>query len=117
MTPEEVFARLRDIHMPEIPSTAVAGMDPRPLMIFGGVIAALVAARIWSRLRRAQAQLRSVDSSSPPATQRDQIAGLFRSVPSRAPRSPVPQDFFAPPWRLTTMHIEELKAWARDRLR
>ncbi len=116
MTPEEVFARLRDVHVPEVQSATGSGLDPRPLVVFGILVSVMFAFRFWMRWREKKSQLEQIDTSLPPAVQRDQIARVLRRAPRRNGAPAPPAAFFAPPSRLTARDVADLRQWARRRL-
>lgn len=116
MTPEEVFAQLRDVHVPEVQTAAGSGLDLRPLFAFGILASAMIAFRFWMRWRRKKSLLEQIDTSLPPAVQRDQIARALRHATRRNDASPPPPAFFAPPSRLTDRDVADLRQWARRRM-
>lgn len=117
MTPQEVFAQLRDLHTPEVAGGVGTGFDYWPLLIFAACVAVLAGLGQWRRWRRQRARFAGLDPAQPPAAQRDQIARLMQSNPRRKTGSPVPAAFFAPPAQVTAEDAEQLQNWARQRLR
>ena len=116
MTPEEVFAQLRDIHTPATQKTLGYGLDPWPLLVFTFLVMAIFGVRFWMRWRHRRNRLAGIDSSLPPGAQRDQIARILSTAPRRHGKHPIPSAYFAPPSRLTTGDAAELRRWARRRL-
>ena len=117
MTPEEVFARLRDIHVPDTTAVSDTGMAPEPVLVFAALVAAIFAIRAVRQSRRAAARLAAVSPALEPAEQRDRIARVLRTAPRRKNADAVPPAFFAPPSRLNARDAETIRAWARRRLR
>lgn len=120
MTPDEVFAQLRDIHMPEtVAATASgqwSGLDPRPLVAFALILAlviALPALGRWHRHRKLKADVDQL-AQSPPPEQRDRLALLARTLP-RTRQTP-PSGFFTPPDRIGTAEVETLRHWVKERI-
>ncbi|MEL7467802.1 MAG: hypothetical protein AAFN27_05050 [Pseudomonadota bacterium] len=117
MTPEEVFAQLRDVHLPDVQSATVTGLDMRPLVFFAASVLLIGAIRYWVQRRRRSRQLDAVAPGLPPAAQRDEIARVLRKALPRKAAQPAPRAFFAPPSQLTAQDASEMKTWARRRLR
>lgn len=115
MTPEEVFAQLRDLHRPDVDTAIGYGFDLRPVLIFGVMIVAIAGFRAWVRWRRSRARFNQVDASLSPAEQRDQIAQILSDSPRRVVRTSIPPAFFAPPPRVSAEDAEELRRWAQQR--
>ena len=67
MTPEEVFAQLRDIHTPATQKTIGYGLDPWPLLVFAFLVLAIFGIRFWMRWRHRRTRLAGIDPSLPPA--------------------------------------------------
>ncbi len=117
MTPEEVFAQLRDIHAPEAVAKAVEAFDFRPLLVFAAILAvALIARRLMAVMGRRKA-LGAVDPSAPPAQQRDAMLQMLARTPLRPHTEPAPKAFFDPPDAITDQDVTELRRWAGRRLR
>ncbi len=116
MTPEEVFAQLRDVHLPEANVIEASGLDVRPLIVFAVLLSVFVVVRVWSRLRSAKRRFNKVSNSSPPAEQRDQIVQAVRSGPTRKAASAVPPAFFTPPSAISAGDVDTLRKWARRRV-
>ncbi|MEM7686381.1 MAG: hypothetical protein ACFB03_18775 [Paracoccaceae bacterium] len=117
MTPEEVFAQLRDVHLPDVQSATVSGLDVRPLAIFAASVLLIAGVRYWVQRRRRSRQLDAVAPGMPPAAQRDEIARILRKALPRKAAQPAPKAFFAPPSQITIQDASEMKTWARRRLR
>jgi hypothetical protein len=117
VTPDEVFRQLRDIHLPDVARTTQTDIDPRPLIIFAVLVLALAGLRLWARRRRAAARLRQINPSLPVATQRDQIVRILRDEASGRAIQTVPASAFRRPSEVTASDVDDLRTWARRRLR
>ena len=116
MTPEEVFEQLRDVHLPRVDSAVVAGLDPRPLVIFAVAVAGLWLVRQILRRRTAVAGLKT-DPATMPSDQRDQIVRAMRRRARRKDAAPVPQAAFVEPEQVSRDDVRDLRRWASRRLR
>lgn len=119
MTPEEVFARLRDIHAPEAAMVPAPSYDPRALLIFAAALAGFLIARAALRRLRAARALRCVDPRAPAADQRDALLRLLarRRREARPPgRDPPPDAAFARPDSLSADGVAELRRWVGRRI-
>jgi len=117
VTPEEVFAQLRDVHRPNVDPVLGAGLDLRPLVIFGACVVIVIGLRAVMRWQRNNARLGQVNAAQPPAEQRDHIAKIVRKGRRRRVRTPVPAAFFVPPSKVTVEDAADLRRWARQRLK
>ena len=117
MTPEEVFAQLRDIHAPEAAAKASAGYDFRPLIGFAIILALVIAMRLVFASMRARRALAQVDATAAPADQRDALVRLLATSPRRLSRAPPPESMFNPPDAVTDKDVSDLRQWADRRLR
>lgn len=116
MTPEEVFAQLRDIHSPAIEAVANASFDVRPLIAFAIFLAGvLIIRRVLADGRRKTALAR-IDPSSDPAAQRDALAKLATTTTRPQNGDTPPDALFDPPEALTQKAIADLRNWVRRRL-
>ncbi len=117
MTPEEVFAQLRDIHLPERVTTLATSFDFRPILAF----AALLALVLFVRRIRAKSQvhvlLARADAAAGPAAQRDALAALLAASPKPGSAEPPPQSLFDPPEDLTAEAVADLRQWVGNRIR
>lgn len=115
MTPEEVFAQLRDIHSPAIEAAAAGSLDLRPLIVFAVFAAGVLLVRQVLAVARRKSALARVDQSADPADQRDALAKLAATTPSRN-SDPAPDALFDPPEKLTRQAVADLRRWVRRRL-
>lgn len=116
MTPEEVFAQLRDIHSPPIDVAANASFDLRPLVAFALFLACALIARRLVADRRRKAALARIDPSADPATQRDALTKLAATAPCPPNGDAPPDALFDPPEALTRNAVADLRDWVRRRL-
>lgn len=120
MTPEEVFAQMRDIHVPAGGETmAWALLDPRPLAALGViaiVVTVLPAVRRWLERRRLRTRLTDLAGLAP-AEQRDALTELVQTLPRRPVRGAVPPAFYQPPEEIGRPEIETIRRWVVERTR
>ena len=112
MTPEEVFEKLRDVHMPEVNNTATELVDPRPMIAFLAIVLVVVATRYFRRRWRLSRSLATIDRSLSPQEQRDQIMRAVRGIPGRRQASP-PESACLPAAQITSTEVEQLRRWAK----
>ena len=117
MTPEEVFARLRDIHVPETGGASLPVLDPWPLAVFGVLALSGWLIRQWIKSRRITKSLAAIDRALPPDEQRDRIVRLVRGRKARALGPKPPRAAFLPPSQLTPDQVEDLRRWAMAKVR
>jgi len=117
MTPEEVFAQLRDIHAPEAAAKASVAYDFTPLIGFAIVLSLVIAARLLLTSLRARRAIAEVDATAAPADQRDALVRLLATSPRRPLRAPPPKAVFDPPEDVTDKDVSDLRHWAGRRLR
>lgn len=116
MTPEEVFAQLRDIHAPAIETAAKTSLDPRPLIAFAALLAIVLIARYALASNRRRSALSRIDPSTDPATQRDALTRLAATTARPRRTSPPPGALFDRPEALTPKSVATLRDWVRRRL-
>lgn len=117
MTPEEVFAQLRDIHAPEAAAKASVAYDFRPLIGFAILLALVIGARLLLTSVRARRAISQLDATAAPADQRDALVRLLATSPRRPLRAPPPESVFDPPEAVTEKDVSDLRHWAGRRLR
>ena len=116
MTPEEVFAQLRDIHAPGPTLREAAAYDFRPLLLFAALLlTALIMRGLWRRASARRALAR-IDASAPPALQRDALIRLAGERPADPGDEPAPDAAFARPERLTPDTVRRLRRWVLRRI-
>lgn len=127
MTPEDVFAQLRDIHSPETATAVAVSFDFRPIVAFAILLTSFFIARYLFAALRARASLARIDATAEPAMQRDALIALLAASP-RSPdiRSPdtrshdigsPPKSLFDRPEALTAADVAALRRWVRKRIR
>lgn len=113
MTPEQVFAQLRDIHLPETEAVAsYATMDLRPLAAFVLIAAVAIAIQRWMAARRIKRALACIDPAAPPAEQRDAISRLVRTWPHGQRETDPPDAIFRPPAAIEPEDVDLMRTWA-----
>ena len=113
MSPQEVFEKLRDIHLPEVEAKATGYIEPWPLLVFIGLLVAILAFRYWQRRRNLGRALAAIDHRAGPADQRDQILRLIKGYAADKRQGAAPDGAYLPPARLSDTHIKELRRWAK----
>lgn len=117
MTPEEVFANLRDIHLPPVVDTASAMFDVRPLAVFAVLTVAVGLTPViakWRRKWALRAEIRRLEHA-PPDEQRDALIRL--AVQTRPlSKSPAPAILFRPPDQIGADDVAILRTWLLGRL-
>lgn len=116
MTPEEVFAQLRDIHSPAIEAAANVSFDLRPLIAFATFLACVLITRRVLAVGRRKSALAQIDPSADPTTQRDALTKLAAKAPRSRNSETPPDALFDPPEALTQKAIADLRDWVRRRL-
>lgn len=117
MTPEEVFAQLRDIHAPDTAVQAAVAYDVRPILVFLALAAIAILIRaIWKRAEAGRA-LSRVDRRMPADEQRDALVRLAGRRRRRTGGDPAPEAAFKPPDALTADGVQRLRAWVGRRIR
>ena len=117
MTPEEVFARLRDIHTPPSARDAALVYDFRPLAFFAIVLIAFVVTRsLWKYVSDRRA-LSRIDQTAPYPEQRDALVSLLDRRARRPASDKPPAAIFEPPNQLSQSGIRDLRHWVGRRLR
>ncbi len=116
MTPEEVFAQLRDIHSPAIEAATNATLDPRPLIAFAALVAAVLIVRYMLSAQQRRNALSRIDPDADPAIQRDALTKLAATTGQTRKGDPLPGALFDPPEALTRKSIAGLRDWVRRRL-
>ncbi len=117
MTPEEVFAQLRDIHSPDVEAIVSPAYDLRPLLVFAMIAAIIVGLRFWLVSARAKRAVARVDATAEPARQRDAFVRLLASAPRRKDQLPLPARLFDRPEAVTSEDASRLRRWTLQRLR
>lgn len=117
MTPEEVFAQLRDIHAPQIGAIADTAFDFRPFLCVVAIAVMVFAARYGMAYLSAQRALAKLDRSATPAQQRDDLVRVLAATPRRRHRMPAPESLFSPPEAVTHEDVTQLRSWAARTLR
>lgn len=116
MTPEEVFAQLRDIHTPAVTGIEAASYDFRPLLVFAALTAvALLLGFLWNRAGTRRL-INRIDAKATKAEQRDAVVRLVDGRRRRADAGPAPEAAFQPPGALTEEGVSRLRRWARRRI-
>ena len=113
MTPDEVFAKLRDLHHPATGGASVPLLDPWPLLVFAGLVMVGLSLRTWLRRRQIQASLAGISRELPPPEQRDRIVGTLRGRFAPRRLDAAPKAVFLPPSQVTSEDVEELRRWVR----
>lgn len=116
MTPEEVFARLRDIHLPDAGTAAPPTLDLRPIIAFALLVAAVVLFRLLLTVWRRRAALSRTDRIVPLPARRDALARLLSTSPRRRPADDPPAVLFDPPGTVTSGEVAGLRRWVARRL-
>lgn len=119
MTPDEVFAKLRDIHTPEGgmgDGPDWAALDPRPLAVFGVIAVLLMLLPLWRRWRARRALRSEIARLAriAPAAQRDALARL--SARARPASKGAPDIFYLPPQDIGDKEAATLRRWFLERI-
>lgn len=117
MTPEEVFAQLRDIHAPATATAEAAVFDFRPLLVVGMLVVGAAIFRIFWRWVEATRVLSRIKAGAPKADQRDALVRLLDRRRRRSTHDPAPAATFQPPEHLTTQGLHQLRRWVGRRIR
>ena len=116
MTPEEVFAQLRDIHAPASVAHGAAAYDIRPIMIVLGATLCVLAARaVWKRMA-ARRLLSRIDARASHSHQRDRLVRLVGARGRSEVGLPEPEAAFQPPDALTEDGVQRLRRWVLRRI-
>ena len=119
MTPHDLIADLRDIHLPAEAGEAAVWLSPAPLIFF----AAVLAAGAWWTHRRRTAwrregarRLHDVRGIDDPARRQSALIALFRQAARRAGEREVPDYLFQPPGEAGAQVEDRLVADIQRRL-
>lgn len=116
MTPEEVFAQLRDIHAPAAVAREAIAFDARPVIAFAVFVVVFFALRLLWRRLGARRALASIDVASPPAEQRDALVRVLDARRRNRAAGPAPEAAFQPPKDLTSDGVQRLRRWVLRRI-
>ena len=116
MTPEEVFAQLRDFHAPPAAARETVAYDIRPVMIFLVILFAVLALRLLWRRAEARRLLARIDARASQAYQRDALIRLAGARRRGKIEEPAPEAAFQPPDDLTGDGVQRLRRWVARRI-
>ena len=116
MTPEEVFAQLRDIHSPPSAVRETLSYDIRPVAVFFIMVFAVLALRLLWRRAEAGRLLSRIDPRGPHADQRGALIRLADARRRGRSDEPVPDAAFQPPGDLTGDGVTRLRRWVSRRI-
>ncbi len=116
MTPEEVFAQLRDIHAPSSSFRDAVAYDVRPMILFLIIVLVALALRLLWKRAEARRFLSRIDPHAPHADQRDALIRLAAERRRGKIEEPTPEAAYQPPSSLTGDSVQRLRRWVSRRI-